>query len=446
MKPQDALIGIHNPQGAGKYYPWYVCIVLMLAFGFSIMDRTVLSLLIPAIEHEFTVSDTTMSLMQGAAFSVFYIAFGFPLARWVDGGNRRTLLIIGLVVWCVATASCGMAGSITELFFARIAVAIGEAALAPLSVSLISDYFHREKRTFALTLYQVGAFLGAAGALGGGGALLRWLGPDGVTLPVVGLLPSWRLVFILLGLSGFLVLPLILSIREPARLGENGKAAGAALPFNEVLAIFKSRRVAIFLHNFGFALIATGTLAVNAWSPTMFIRIHQWSAGNAGLRLGALTLIICPLGAFCGSYIAGRFSKQGRLDGKPLVALIASLAAATGAIALTHQSAAIALSGFGFLNLGIGFTYGVTQASLSELVPNRVRGMAVALFAVGANLIAGAVGPFLVAVLTDHVFHDKLYIGMSLRIVTMTSFCAAALVFRIALRPHREAVYRQLQE
>ena len=122
----NADTGTPGPQGLagawreGSWYAWYVCVVMMLLLAISYMDRSVLALLVAPIESAFSVRDTTMGLLQGAAFAVVYVIFAFPLARLADRGNRRNLIVYGVIFWCVATIGCGLARNIQQLFLARI--------------------------------------------------------------------------------------------------------------------------------------------------------------------------------------------------------------------------------------------------------------------------------------------------------------------------------------
>src|ERR1700736_2906727 len=181
----------------GGRYAWYVCVVLMLLLAISYMDRSVLALLVAPIEAAFSVRDTTMGLLQGAAFAVVYVVFAFPLARLADRGNRRNLIVYGVIFWCVATICCGLAQNVGQIFLARMSVAAGEAVLMPAAVSILSDYFGPQSRARALSVYSIGLSLGSGLAMGGGGALMKALGPAGTVVPVIGALAPWRLVFVL---------------------------------------------------------------------------------------------------------------------------------------------------------------------------------------------------------------------------------------------------------
>ena len=105
-----------------------------------------------------------------------------------------------------------------SLFFARMGVGVGEATLSPAAFSLITDYFPRELLGTAISIYLMGIFIGSGLALAIGGMVI-----DAVTrlpalrLPLVGMVASWRLIFLMLRPPGLVVAVLIFTLREPAR-------------------------------------------------------------------------------------------------------------------------------------------------------------------------------------------------------------------------------------
>jgi predicted MFS family arabinose efflux permease len=84
-------------------YAWYVVFVLFAATLLSQLDRQLPALLVRPLKQEFGISDTAFSLLQGYGFAVFYTLAGLPLGRFVDRGNRRNLIVVGLLFWSLAT-------------------------------------------------------------------------------------------------------------------------------------------------------------------------------------------------------------------------------------------------------------------------------------------------------------------------------------------------------
>jgi len=150
-------------------YAWYVVAVLTLASVSANIDRQILSLLVPAIERDLKISDTQMSYLIGLAFSIFYTVLGLPIARLADRSNRRNIMATGVGLWSLFTTACATATTYARLLLLRIGVGVGEATLLAPSVSLIADYFPRETRGRAMSVFSSAIFFGSglAYVLGG---------------------------------------------------------------------------------------------------------------------------------------------------------------------------------------------------------------------------------------------------------------------------------------
>jgi MFS family permease len=201
---------------------WWTVIVLTFAYVVSFVDRTILSLLIEPIKADLALSDTQIALVQGIAFGLFYAAMGLPLGWLADRMSRRLLIGIGAGFWCLATAACGLAASFPQLFLARIGVGVGEAALSPAAMSMISDSFPKERRALPIGIYAGAAALGAGLALILGGSVIRLVsGASQVSLPLVGDVAAWQAAFILVGVFGLVLLPLMATVVEPLRRNDS---------------------------------------------------------------------------------------------------------------------------------------------------------------------------------------------------------------------------------
>lgn len=103
--------------------PHFVLFVLCLVAMINFVDRQLLAILLMPIKADLGVSDAAMGLLTGTAFAVCYIVAGFPIARWGDRGNRRSILAGAVAVWSVMTAFCGLAQNYIQLALARMSVA-----------------------------------------------------------------------------------------------------------------------------------------------------------------------------------------------------------------------------------------------------------------------------------------------------------------------------------
>ena len=151
-------------------------ILLTALYMLSFLDRTIIVLLVEPIKADLGLTDTELSLLYGLAFAVFYTFLGIPIARLADRKSRRIIIMVGVSVWSLATALCGLAKNFGQLFAARVSVGVGEASLSPAAYSMISDSFPPEKRGVAMSVYTMGLYLGVGFALILGGVVIDWVG------------------------------------------------------------------------------------------------------------------------------------------------------------------------------------------------------------------------------------------------------------------------------
>lgn len=402
---------------------WFMVFVLTLAYTASFIDRQVLNLLVEPIKADYGLDDTRLSLLQGIAFTGAYVLMSPLFGRLADTGSRRSVLTFGIILWSAGTCLCGLARNYWQLFAARFGVGGAEACLTPAAWSIIADSFPQRMIPRALSILMMGPYLGGGLALIFGGLLLESAaGWDLSAVPVVGDLKPWQLVFVAAGLPGLLIAGLFLFIREPARRLSAVEAGQERMPLSEVWQIF--RKNGAFYGNFyaGMSSVVIMLYAVPAWMPTVLIRRFGASAGEVGVQYGAAVLVTGSVGVLCGPWLARLLEPRvrGHLMVVPLIA----------AVALVGVSVALGLAGSYGAALGAAtvasFFYSLPQSlastALQLATPNRMRGVASALYVFFVSVTGLGLAPTIVALLTDHVFRDEMRVGDSLAI---TCLCAA---------------------
>jgi MFS family permease len=405
-------------------YSWTVVFVLMLAYISSFIDRQILSLLVGPIKRDMHLSDTQVSLLMGLSFALFYTLLGIPIGRWADRANRRNIMVFGIAVWSLMTALGGVVKSYTQFFLVRVGVGIGEAALSPAAYSMLSDYFPKEKMATALSVYSAGIYLGSGFAVLIGAALVGMgSGPATVTLPFIGTIFSWQLIFFYIGLPGILLALLVRLIKEPTRKNLLVNAAGQAqtLSVGDVFRLIGRQRRGFFSVTLGITFISLVAYASSAWTPTLFVRRFGWSTGQIGLLYGLVITVFSTSGILLGGRLADWFTRRGYADGKVRVGMIAAVGIllSSGVCLIADPNVAIAL--FAFPSFFVAFPFGASSAAIQEIMPNQARAMASAVYLLIINLIALGFGPTLVALLTDYVFRDEQAVHLSLACVMLGS-------------------------
>ncbi len=431
LRETDRQESIAGPPYPKSTYAWYVIAVLTFIYIFSYIDRQILNLLVAPVRNDLHITDTQISLLIGIAFAAFYVTFGLPIGRIADSHSRRGLIGIGFFLWSLFAAGCGLARNFAELGLMRMGVGVGEASLAPAAYSLISDYFPPNRRALAMGVYNMGITLGNGTALVLGGIITGFTaGRTEWMLPLFGAIRSWQLVFLIIGLSGMACVPLIATVREPARRGTS--ASSKSVPFVEVLAYFKANWRTYVCHNLGITLLIVCAYATISWIPTFFIRHHHWTASKAGLWLGGMSTIFGSIGIFGAGWFANWLSQRGRRDACMFVAFLipaAWLPILAGLLLAPKEALALAL--YAPSTLLATASNGVAPTALMLVTPQRMRGQASAIYIFLMSLIGLGLGPTAVAFCTDHVFHNDQAVGYSLLVVAAVVLPLASLLLWI---------------
>jgi predicted MFS family arabinose efflux permease len=388
LEPSPALSRTYSK----RYLTWALAL-LVVVYTCNFIDRSILSILQQPIKEELHLSDAQLGLLGGFAFALLYAVLGVPIARLAERKNRRAIITASLVVWSAMTALCGLAGSYPVLLALRVGVGVGEAGAGPATQSLIADYFPRERRATALSIYSMGIPIGILfGAVLGGVIAQRF---------------GWRSAFFAVGLPGLgLALLTQTTLREPARGHSDTGAERLAAQYSPAPSLWAVLRLLgskpAFLHLAAGATLASfGAYGVNAFGGVFFIRNFHLSLSQAGLALGLITGVSGGLGTLAGGLVTDAAAKRDQrwyVWAPALGQLIAAPLLALGYMAHSWQTAVLWLV---FPPLFQASYLGPSFGVMHNMVEPRMRATATALLFLTINLIGLGFGPTLVGVASD---------------------------------------------
>jgi MFS family permease len=383
-----AAAGLESSQGAASaVYRWYVLIMMCLVYTLSIADRYVVSTVLEPIRVELRLTDSGIAFLTGVSLALFYVVFGFPISWLTDRYSRRNILTVSVVVWSAMTTLCGRASNYWQLLLPRIGVGIGEAGGTPAANSILSDYFPAARRPMALTIFALGAPIGAWVGYNIAGAIADRFG--------------WRTVFLALGLPGVLVgVLLYLTIREPRRGCLDADNPATAPSFMQTMSFLWQQKSAVHL------MVATAICALwgwglTYWTPMFLMRTYHLTAGQAGAITGNAHLYGGTLATVATGYLMGHRSMA---DPRRIVILlgvgIGIATVASGVIFWTH-SLPLAKATFWIFVPAIYFYIGPSFGLLNNLAQCRMRAMYCAMTLFLANVGNLVIAPQAVGMLSD---------------------------------------------
>ena len=381
----------------------YTLFVLFLISAVSLIDRQVMGVVIEPIKAEFHVSDTRIGLLTGLAFALVYCVFAIPLGRYADRAHRRNLIGWCCAFWSVMAMLCGFASNFWQLALARVGVAVGESGSGAASMSIIADLYPPHQRAKAISVFMLGAPIGALLGMSLGAYIAYYHG--------------WREAFIWMAIPGIVAAVLLrLTATEPLRgLWENAQQARPALPHESVMQVMRVAwqsktfvRIAV-----AGALLAFSSYAFSIWSTAFLVRSHGLSLKDAGIIMGLAAgpgAVIGSLSSgWLSSYLAQRDSRWqlgvpivGSLLACPMAVAFALYPAGNpwslGAL-LVPQAAIFmfAMSVFGMWWMAPSYT------AIAQLVAPERRATMIALYNFGIMALGAGFGPLAVGALSDHL-------------------------------------------
>lgn len=406
--------------------------MLSILYALSGIDRMIISLLVTPIKAEFLVSDTQIGLLFGLSFALLYSLSGLPIARIADHGNRKWLVISGVMVWSLSTILSGFVWDYWSLTVCRAGVAVGEAVLTPAAISMIADLYPRERRGPPTAIYTAtGNVFGLSAAAIGGLALAFAT----VLSPVFDDMAPWRLTMILVGLPGIaLAIVFAILIREPSRQ----QSAPPSVDGRPHLM----RHLAFYLPLFG----AVGasvmvSYALIGWTPTLLQRDFGLEPATAGYVFGTIGVFAGGAGTLGTPFIAGWLARRTGRDGLLPVGLAMAVIALPAVVAtMLSSTIGLFLAGLAIALAALPSLTILPSLIIQQVTPPQLRGQTVALYLLIANLAGLGCGPALAGLLSDHVFQGSGSMGRALLTLGVSSLTVTIILLLMCRAPYQRLI------
>ncbi|WP_439893385.1 DHA2 family efflux MFS transporter permease subunit (plasmid) [Ralstonia sp. 25C] len=382
---------------------WLALIVLCLGVLMIVLDTTIVNVALPSIQADLAFTETSLVWVVNA----YMLTFGGCLllgGRLGDLFGHRKLFLLGLTLFTLASAACGLANSQGLLITARAVQGLGGAVVSAVSLSLIMNLFTSpEDRAKAMGIYGfVCAGGGSIGVLLGGllTSALSWHWIFLVNLPIgvavyaacVALLPAGKPLAdrAKLDVAGAISVTasLMLAVYAIVHGNEAGWTStqtltqlGIAVALMVAFLVIESRvsHPLMPLHMFALRNVATANVVGVLWAAAMFAwffisalymqRVLNYSAMQVGLAFLPANIIMAVFSLGLSAKLVMRFGIRAPLSLGLLVAAVGLVlfarAPAGGSFALD------VLPGMLLLGLGAGVAFNpVLLAAMSDVAPD----------------------------------------------------------------------------
>src|SRR5437899_11626547 len=123
----------------------WILAATILASSMAFIDGTVVNVALPALQTNLsaTATDVQWVIESYALFLSALLLVGGSLG---DHYGRRRIFLVGVTIFAVASAACGLVGNIHQLIAARAFQGFGAALLVPGRLAIISNSFSEPER------------------------------------------------------------------------------------------------------------------------------------------------------------------------------------------------------------------------------------------------------------------------------------------------------------
>lgn len=393
--------------------PWTAVTLLIVVLVLNQTDRLLPAVLAEPIKNDLGLSDTFLGIINGIGFLAVYAIAAIPISRVADKGHYGAVITAALVMWSGMTALAAFAATSVLLAVTRVGVAVGEAGCAPTAQAFVSRNFAPTQRAKALAFLTLGTVFGSTLGVFGGGLLGKAIG--------------WRGTFLLMGVVGLLLAPLVFLALGPSQGGVRERVRVDSLGLMECLR--KPTAIALF---FATGALGMGGNASAAFSAAFLMRIHDLSLDAVAVQLGLISGIGGVVGLIGVSWLGARLSGHDQRWGLWLLAATLLVTAPLGFAAWTVDNPQLAVVLIVLSTLTGAFYIPLTVAALHGVVAPSMRAQASAVLLFSSS-VAGGLGPLFVGMISDALVETHGSVALSrAMLVVPTTFLLAMLCYLVA--------------
>src|SRR5947209_5695348 len=121
-------------------HKWFTLAVVGAAFFMTVLDVAIVNVAIPSIQKDLNIAESTVQWVV-TAYAITFGGFLLLGGRIADLLGRRRIFIAGLVLFTLASLTCGLASNAGVLITSRAIQGIGAAIITPAALSIVTTTF-----------------------------------------------------------------------------------------------------------------------------------------------------------------------------------------------------------------------------------------------------------------------------------------------------------------
>lgn len=354
----------------------YAFVLLYLLFVLDFAARLGVVAVFPLMQQELHLTGTQLGLVSSIVLlgmSTFVLPFSFL----ADKTSKKSAIVVMTAVWGAGTLLCGISAQFWGILSGRFFTGMGNAAYAPVSVSMLTSWTPRARWGTTVGIYNSAMAVGLAAGTSGASFLAAQYG--------------WRMPCIVFGMLSLVFAAIAMSLPRSG----SGPVTKHNVRLKEGFSVTLQNKTLLLL-GLGVGLMNMTFTSMISWLPVYCVQTLHWTVPQVGAWLGPLYLVKGVLVTPFGGFLADRLGKWDERTRSWFGFPTSMLGAGCAMLGLYMESFPLIALGSCFSILPITGIHIATQ----ELVPARYRASAYGTY---VTLLQGLgfVGPIIAGALSD---------------------------------------------
>ena len=390
--PEVALEEESSPGGRLGRVRWRICAMLFFATSINYMDRQVIAILKPTLQHNIGLTEIGYGYIVDA-FQIAYAVGLLAAGRLVDKIGTRVGYMLVMAVWSLSAMGHALASTAFEFGIARFFLGLGESGNFPAALKTVAEWFPQSERSLATGIFNSGSNVGAI------------LAP--LLVPWLTLRYGWHAAFLATG--AFSALWIVWWYRNYRKPADHRTLTGAELRHiyaeaaGQMSPAVPWRQLLRYRQTWAFAIAKFLTDPIwwfyLFWLPSYFSARFHLNLSHLGLPL-IVVYNVSAIGSIGGGWLPAPFRRLGL---SPASARLGAMLACACLVIPVFRAAGLhsEWAAVGLLSLAAGAHQGWSAnlfTTPSDMFPHSAVGAVV-----GIGGMAGSVGGALFAFFAGHI-------------------------------------------